>query len=96
MPAIRTALSPHAQWMDEGYAYAVAAVRQEGAIALEVTRRLALGRMSPIVGRRVFEMEQEEALACILGTMGPARTYLVDEIIRGGEVEPAELAAAIS
>jgi hypothetical protein len=53
---------------------------------LDVSRVLIAGRMCPIVGRRSFLQEEEPILGAIIGTDGPARTLLVDRIIRGGPV----------
>jgi hypothetical protein len=73
-----------ASWLDDGYAYTVACERQGGGLLLAVSRVLAAGRMSPIVGRRIFSGQDEPLLGAILGVEGPARTILVDEVIRGG------------
>ena len=71
-------------WYDEGYAYTVACERQVGGLLLAVSRVLSAGRMSPIVGRRVFAGQDEPLLNAILGADGHARTLLVDQVIRGG------------
>jgi hypothetical protein len=78
------ALSSAQRWADEGYTYTVMMSRTVGIIVLEVSRVLIAGRMSPIVGRRAFVQDEEPLLGAILGAPGPARTLLVDRIIRGG------------
>src|SRR4051812_37111474 len=77
------ALRPEEHWTDEGYAYSAACERHPMAITLGVSRRLAAGRMSPIVGRRDFLPDEEQLLGTIMNGDGVARTILADRIIRG-------------
>ncbi|MEP6574719.1 MAG: hypothetical protein ABJD11_18605 [Gemmatimonadota bacterium] len=71
------------QWTDDGYAYSVAFERHVDAITIDVSRRLAAGRMSPVVGQRVFLFDEEELLTTIVNSTGSARTMLADRVIRG-------------
>ena len=86
----RHLLRPTENWSDEGYAYTVVAVRDPSAVLLDVSRVLTVGRMSPITGRRAFLADEEPILALILAYEGPARTTLVDQIIRGGPIQLSE------
>jgi hypothetical protein len=77
------ALRPMEQWTDDGYAYSVACERHADAITVDVSRRLAAGRMSPVVGQRAFLFDEEALLTAIVNTEGSARTLLADRVIRG-------------
>jgi hypothetical protein len=70
--------------------YRVSSERQNDGIMLDVSRVLSVGRMSPIVGRHTFSIQDEPVLAQVLGTQGQARTELIDRIIRGGSLTLTE------
>ena len=86
IPFLLMTLRPAEHWMDDGYNYSVVCERHPGALMLNVSRRLATGQMSPIVGRRAFLEHEERLLGVIVGVEGPARTRLVDQIIIGGPI----------
>ena len=73
-------------WIDGGYAYHVAVCRDSDSVRLDVSRVLANGRMSPIVGRRAFMGHEEPVLSAIFAGGAVARSLLVDQIIRGGPI----------
>ena len=83
-------LRPLIRWFDEGYAYTVVCTRTAGELMLDVSRVLAAGRMSPLVGRKSFPVREEPVLGAILGAGDHTSTMLVDEIIRGESLSLGE------
>ena len=80
---MRALLGGETLWLDEGYAYRAGWERRVDSLLVDVSRVLAGGRMSPLVSRCCFPLDDEGLLARIFDTPTAARSTLVDRIILG-------------